>query len=387
MKAPVTPQVELAPQQLGIPEQIATRIIFFIIGLAVGAWAPLVPYAKERLNMEEGGLGLLLLCLGAGSLVMMPFTGMLAGRFGCRVVITVASLFTCASLPFLATASHPISLGLALFVFGAAVGSADVAVNIQAVAVEKASGRALMSGFHGLYSLGGILGAAGTTGLLTLQLTPLLATFCVVGLVLALLAAFAKNLLGYASQNKEPLFVMPRGKIIFIGLLCFIVFLAEGSVLDWSALFLSSRRGMSPTQAGLGYAAFATAMTLGRLTGDRIVVALGDVKVILFGGLCAAAGFLLAVLTVSPITSLIGFILVGLGASNIVPVLFTAAGKQTSMPAGLAISSITTIGYAGILAGPAFIGFIARLSSLEVTFAMVAVLLLIVAASAKPVTR
>lgn len=378
------PAVSLQP---GIAEQISTRVAFFIAGFAVGAWAPLVPYAKSRMGLEEGTLGLLLLCLGAGSLLTMPITGILANRFGCRVVITLASLFVCASLPLLATVSSSMALALALFLFGASVGTVDVAVNIQAVVVEKASDRALMSGFHGLYSLGGIVGAAGVSWLLTLGISPLVSTLAVGVIVIILLVGFAKNLLGTVHENQGPLFAMPRGKIAFIGALCFIVFLAEGSMLDWGALFLTSQRGVSPAHAGLGYAAFATAMTLGRLTGDRIVARLGDTRVILFGGLCAAAGFLLAVLVPSAITSILGFTLIGLGASNIVPVLYTAAGKQTIMPVGLAISSITTIGYAGILAGPAFIGFIARLSSLQVTFAMVAALLVVVAASAKPVTR
>jgi predicted MFS family arabinose efflux permease len=201
------------------------------------------------------------------------------------------------------------------------------------------------------------------------------------------MVCFGRNLLGYGGQHSDPLFVWPRGKVLFIGILCFIVFLSEGSMLDWSAVFLTSRRGMDPAQAGIGYAAFAVAMTAGRLSGDRVVQALGGGKIILWGGLCAAAGFLLAVLTPGVPGTLAGFTLVGLGASNIVPVLFTAAGAQKAMPVGLAVSAITTIGYAGILAGPAFIGFIARMSSLELSFALIAALLLAVSASARAVAR
>jgi predicted MFS family arabinose efflux permease len=380
----ISPQVERT--RPGVAEQISTRVAFFIAGVGMAAWAPLVPYAKERMSLEEGALGLLLLFLGVGSMITMPITGVLAGRFGCRVVIAIASLFICLALPLLAMAPNPVALAFALFLFGASVGTVDVAVNIQAIIVEKASGRSMMSGFHGLFSLGGIIGAGGVSGLLTLGLSPVLAILCVSALIFLMIALFGKNLLDYGSETKDPLFVVPRGKVVFIGVLCFIVFLAEGAMLDWSAIFLTSRRGLEEAQGGLGYAAFAVAMTLGRLTGDRIVSYLGNAKVLLFGGLCASLGFLLTVVISSPLASIIGFTLIGLGASNIVPVLFTAAGNQKIMPVSLTVSAIVTIGYAGILIGPAFIGFVARSSSLDVSFAIVAAALLLVAASAKRVT-
>ncbi|MBW8807822.1 MAG: MFS transporter, partial [Lysobacter sp.] len=143
---------------IGAVERLSTRIAFFIAGLAMAAWAPLVPYAKARTGVDDGTLGLLLLALGAGSLVTMPLTGAIAGRYGCRRVILLASAVVCASLPLLAHFSDVPSMALTLFVFGAAIGSIDVAINIQAVIVEKASGRALMSGFHGFFSVGGIAG-------------------------------------------------------------------------------------------------------------------------------------------------------------------------------------------------------------------------------------
>ena len=139
--------------------------------------------------------------------------------------------------------------------------------------------------------------------------------------------------------------------MIFIGALCFLSFLAEGAILDWSALLLTVEQGLDASRGGLGYAAFAIAMTVGRLTGDRVVRALGGKRVLLLGGVCGAAGFFLSVLAPSVPLALMGFVLIGLGASNVVPILFTAAGNQKAMPASLAISAVTTLGYAGILAG------------------------------------
>lgn len=364
-------------------EQWATRGVFLVAGIAMAAWAPLVPFAKARVGVEDGTLGLLLLCLGLGSIVAMPITGVLASRFGCRAIIVASAIAVAVVLPFLAVVDTVPGLAIALALFGASVGTVDVAINIQAVMVEKDSGRNMMSGFHGLFSLGGIIGAGGVSLLLGQGVAPLAATLAISAMLVVLLAASFQGLLSYGNREAgdTPLFVVPKGIVIFIGLLCFLVFLGEGAILDWSALFLIGTHQVDPAQAGFGYTMFAIAMTAGRLAGDRIVKTLGGMKVVVAGGLVAAAGFLLAVLAPAQPLAFIGFLLVGIGASNIVPVLFTAAGKQTRMPASLAIAAITTLGYAGILAGPAAIGFVAQHWSLSMAFLLVAVGLIFVAVS------
>ncbi|VVO39033.1 MFS transporter [Pseudomonas fluorescens] len=364
-------------------EQMSTRIAFFIAGFGIAAWAPLVPYAKARAGLDEGTLGLLLLCLGVGSMIAMPLAGVLASRFGCRRVMTAGTLLICLALPLLATVSSIPLLIAALFMFGAGLGSVDSTVNLQAVIVERASGKTMMSGFHGLFSLGGIVGAAGVSALLGLGMSPLGAMLVVIVLLLLALFKAAPHLLPYGSESTGPAFAVPHGVVLFIGILCFIVFLAEGAVLDWSAVFLTSERNLDAAYAGLGYAAFALTMTAGRLTGDAIVQRLGAKRVIIIGGLTAAAGLLLATLAPAWEAALVGYALVGAGCSNIVPVLYTAVGKQKVMPENIAVPAITTLGYAGILAGPAVIGFIAHGSSLSIAFGLIAVLLLAVAASGK----
>jgi predicted MFS family arabinose efflux permease len=364
-------------------DAFSTRLVFLIVGFGTAAWAPLVPFVKARTGIDEGVLGLLLLCLGGGSIVTMPLAGALTSRFGCRRVIVVASLGLCLTLPVLAWASSLPLLVAALAIFGGAVGAVDVSANIQAIIVERESGRSLMSGFHGFYSLGGIAGAVGMTGLLGAGAPPVVAAVVVVALCLATLAIAAPHLLPYGSQGEGPAFAFPRGVVWFLGILCFILFLTEGSVLDWSAVFLSSVRGMAKAYAGLGYAAFALTMTVGRLTGDRIVQRFGGGNIILFGGLCAAAGFALATLVGSWPVALIGYALVGAGCSNIVPVLFSGVGRQTDMPQSVGVPAITTLGYAGILIGPATIGFVARVASLPVAFMILVVMLIGVAASGR----
>ncbi|AZC32202.1 MFS transporter [Pseudomonas chlororaphis] len=375
-----TSQQQISPGRL---EQMATRIAFFIAGFGIAAWAPLVPYAKARAGLDEGTLGLLLLCLGVGSILAMPIAGVLAGRFGCRRVMAAGSLLICLALPLLATVSTVPLLIAGLFMFGAGLGTVDSTVNLQAVIVERASGRPMMSGFHGLFSLGGIVGAAGVSAMLGLGLSPLGATLVVVALLVVALLKAAPHMLPYGSQSSGPAFAVPHGVVLFIGCLCFVVFLAEGAVLDWSAVFLSAERQVDAAYAGLGYAAFALTMTVGRLTGDTIVHKLGAKRVIVMGGSVAAAGLLLATLAPAWEAALVGYALVGVGCSNIVPVLYTAVGKQTLMPEAIAVPAITTLGYAGILAGPALIGFIAHGSSLSIAFGLIAVMLIGVAASGK----
>jgi predicted MFS family arabinose efflux permease len=364
-------------------EQLSTRIVFFIAGFVMAAWAPLVPFAKARAAIDDGVLGLILLCLGVGSIVTMPLSGALAARFGCRLVIAASTVLLCLTLPLLATVATLPLLVAVVLVFGAGVGALDVAINIQAIIVERASGRPMMSGFHGQFSLGGIAGAAGVTALLGAGSSPPAATLCVSIATIALLAMAVLHLLPYGARREGPTFAVPHGVVLFIGVLCFVAFLTEGAVLDWSAVFLTSARGMETSYAGVGYAAFALTMTIGRLTGDRIVQRFGGANVIVFGGLCAALGFTLAALAPFWQPALLGYALVGVGCSNVVPVLFTSVGRQTVMPEHVAVPAITTLGYAGILAGPAVIGFVAHAASLPTAFLMLAIALLGVAAGGR----
>lgn len=356
-------------------QKSSTRWAFFIAGFGMAAWAPLVPFAKARAALSEGSLGLLLLCLGAGSLVTLPIAGALAARFGCRRVIVAASLLICLMLPLLTVFSTWTSLAIALALFGAGLGSMDCTINLQSVIVEKNSDTPLMSGFHGLFSVGGIVGAAGVSLLLAIGASPLLAALVAVAIIIAALLKCARDLLPFGSSSSGPAFAMPHGVVLLIGAICFILFLAEGAMLDWSAVFLVESKQLASAHSGIGYVAFACAMTLGRLTGDVIVHKVGRRRVVLLGSLTAAAGLALATLSPSWQWALVGFTLVGIGCSNVVPVMFSQIGKQTVMPEHVAIPAVSTLGYTGILLGPAFIGFIAHGSSLAVALLVLAALL------------
>ncbi len=361
----------------------ATRAAFFLPGFATAAWAPLVPFAKHRTGLDEGSLGLVLLCLGAGSLLAMPIAGMLAARHGCRAVMIATLVMVIATLPLLAVAPSPLTLGLVLFVFGAGVGACDCVMNMQAIMVERDSGRPMMSGFHAFYSIGGAVGAGAMTALLAVHLPPWLVCLLASAVMAALLALSLPHWRTDKAPSDAPMFAVPHGVVLAIGVLCFVAFLAEGSVLDWSAVFLHEVQQVDPSRAGLGYLAFAIAMTVTRLVGDGVVARLGRHRSILIGSLVAASGFALATFATWMPLALCGYALVGLGCANIVPALFSMAGNQKVMPESLAIPAITTLGYAGVLAGPALIGFVAQASSLVFAFSAVAVTLVLVGLCAR----
>jgi len=360
-----------------------TRLVFFVVGFIAAAWACLVPFAKANTDVNEGTLGLLLLCLGVGSILAMPVAGALSTRYGCRVVLAASSLVACAALPLLVMVSSAQVLAVILFVFGAALGSADCVMNVQAVIVGRASEKPLMSGFHAFYSLGGIGGAASISILLTLGATPLNSTLAAVAVMVLALSVAYPALLPYGNPAEGPSFAIPRGVVLFLGVLCFIVFLVEGSMLDWSAVLMTEQGGTGPAQSGFAFASFSLAMALGRLIGDRVVAKIGRRPVVAGGGLLAAGGIALATVVSIREVALFGYALVGVGCSNIVPVLFTAVGRQKTMPQAVAVPAITTLGYAGILTGPAGIGFIAQHSNLSVAFFVVATLMVAVAVSSR----
>ena len=355
--------------------RLATRLAFLIAGFGLACWAPLVPFAKARLGVDDGVLGILLLCLGLGSVAAMLATGMLSARYGSKPIIIAGGLGLALTLPILTIASTPFTLGITLAVFGAALGSLDVAMNIHAVEVEKGAGRPLMSGFHALFSIGGFIGSLLVTLLLSVHAGPLVATLLSSALMVVAMVVAWPRLLKTVPSEDAPLFAIPRSFVLLLAVLAAITFLVEGAILDWSALLLTTQGRVEASHGGLGYMLFAIAMTVGRLAGDTITAKLGDRAIMLWGGLVAVAGFVVLLLSPIAILALSGFLLIGLGASNIVPVLFRKGGTQTVMPAGLAVAAITMCGYAGVLIGPASVGFVANHIGLSNSFWMLAILL------------
>ena len=361
-------------KEIGMREVHAARAFFFIGGFGTATWAPLVPLLRERLMVGDDVLGMLLLCIGVGSLLTMPLSGALAMRLGCRrVVMTAAVLF--ATILLLVSCVDTLSLAVPIvLIFGAVMGCIDVVVNIVAVLVEKGIGRRIMSGMHAFWSLGGFVGA-GLYGVWVglLGLTPFQSTAIAAGLILLLTAVFGRHLIPYGGGGGA-LLALPRGIIVFVGMTAFIAFLSEGAVMDWGGVYLTTVRGMDLALAGTGYSVFSAAMLMMRFLGDRVVQRIGALPVAVGGALLAFGGILLVMF--APVDALlyVGFFAIGIGSANIVPVFFSLMGRQNVMPVSAAVSAVSTMGYLGILAGPAAIGFVSSLTTLQTAFAMLAAL-------------
>ncbi|OWO79926.1 MFS transporter [Photorhabdus luminescens] len=353
---------------------MATRAAFFIAGFSLASWAPLIPLAKERLQLDNGAMGLLMLAFGIGSFIMMPMAGMLAARFGCRQIFTLCALIVLVMLPGLSVLPTPLTLACALFIFGAGIGAMDVVVNIHAVMVEKMARRPIMSGFHALFSLGGIAGAGSVSALLSVGISPLQVMAMAVLLIILLLLPVWNGLLNEAEAGNTPFFAVPHGIVILLGFLCFVAYIMEGSMLDWSGILLTSVHNISSHQAGIGYTLFAIAMASGRFLGDKIIALYGHRRVFISSALLATSGFILIYSASTAIMLGLSFLMIGAGLSNIAPMLFTASGQQKIMPDSLAVAAVSTMGYSGILLGPALIGGLAYIVTLHGAFACIALL-------------
>ena len=367
-------------KEIGMCEVHAARAFFFIGGFGTATWAPLVPLLRERLMVGDDVLGMLLLCIGVGSLLTMPLSGALAMRLGCRRVVMTASILFAAIL-LLVSCVDALSLAVPIvLIFGAVMGCIDVVVNIVAVLVEKGIGRRIMSGMHAFWSLGGFAGA-GLYGVWVglLGLTPFQSTAIAAGLILLLTVVFGRHLIPYGGGGGA-LLALPRGIIVFVGMTAFIAFLSEGAVMDWGGVYLTTVRGMDLALAGTGYSVFSAAMLTMRFLGDRVVQRIGALSVAVGGALLAFGGILLVMF--APVDALlyVGFFAIGIGSANIVPVFFSLMGRQNVMPVSAAVSAVSTMGYLGILAGPAAIGFVSSLTTLQTAFAMLAVLSILQAA-------
>ena len=371
--------MSLRPQSMFLMHILATRAGFFLTGLGLAVWAPLVPYVHARIPMSETTFGLLLLSVGFGSLCCMPLTALFTGRLGIRRTVTGAALVLATSLCGIIFVNQLWLMALVLFAFGGSMGVLDIALNVQGLAVESRAGRSMMAGFHGMFSLGTISGALLVTLLLMAGVSPVLSPLLAVTSILLLLVWSWPGLMPRKTRNQSGGRHWPNLAIVLVGLMCFIVYLAEGAILDWSALFLVDYRGLPAASGGLGYAAFALMITLGRFLGDSLTARLGRVRMIGLGGLIAAGGLLLGLATPHWLFSLLGYGLCGLGCANVSPLLISSLNHQKHMPPHLAVTAATTIGFAGVLAGPAMMGVVAQHSSLAHAFGMVATGLLLVA--------
>ncbi len=357
--------------------RLAVLGVFFVNGVVIGTWVVRIPAIKEKLGLGEGLLGVALLGAAVGALVAMPLVGALVSRFGSRRVVGTAALALSLSLLTPALAPSLLLLVFALMMLGAANGGLDVAMNAQAVAVERGYGRPIMSSFHAAWSFGGLAGAA-FGGLLASQGVGPLPHFSTVAVLSALAFAVAyRSLLpsrADASEEGTPAFARPTRALLGLGIISFCVLLGEGAMGDWSAVYLDDTLKTGPGFAAAGYAAFSLSMAFGRLFGDKLTERLGPARLVRSCGALATVGLGVALAVGQPLVALVGFACAGAGFSIVFPTALSAAGRTGTMATGPALAAVSTAAYTGFLVGPPFIGFLAELTGLGTALYLVVTL-------------
>lgn len=365
----------------------ANRDAFLIIGCLESAWAPMVPYIKRGFDLNEAQLGMLLLCTGLGSVMALPVAGPLCKRYGAKRIVYANAMLLALSLAVVATNVSIWLTAAMLIMFGISTVQIDVAANVNGITLEERFHKNMMSGFHGGYSLGTLLGSGFMSLLLTMGMAILPAALLVLVFSLAYFFYGCRGLLRKGELDTAPhpavtkvsqskLYIPPL--VIVVGLLCFVLYSSEGAVMSWSAVFVNQERGVDLRYAGYFFTAFAVCMTIMRLSGNKIVNRFGARRVVVSGSIIVAAGFVIVSLVPSVAASMLGFAMIGIGEANIVPQLVSFAGRIKGMAVQNIISIITALGYSGILLGPVIIGFCAHTYGLAATFAGIGVVVMAV---------
>jgi fucose permease len=354
----------------------AVTIIFFLNGALFASWAARLPAIQAQHNLTKGELGIVLLGLSCGVITALALASGFISRYGSRLVTVVAGVLLACALPLLALMPNPLLLWGALFIFGAFMSTMDVAMNAQGVEVEKQRGQPTMSSLHAAFSIGGFFGAAVGAGMAGQNISPALhfSSMAVLAIGVTLWAGQSLLLIKPHKGGAGRIFQLPPRALLPLGVIAFCSTMGEGTMADWSAIYLEQIVQVSASTAALGFAVYSALMTVGRLAGDWLTQRLRADWLVRGGGAIATSGFLVAILLPQPVPVLFGFALVGAGLSIVIPLVFSAAGKMPNLPPGSGIAGVATIGYAGFLAGPPLIGAIAQVITLPAALLLIALM-------------
>ncbi|MDB6176105.1 MFS transporter [Paracoccus sp. Z330] len=360
-------------------QRVAVSALFFANGLMIGSWAPKLAVLIRRLGITEGTAGLVVLCLGLGSLVVMPVFGAMTARVGSRRAVWMASLLATPTLLLMTAAPGLVWVALAVFLFGGFLGGMDIAMNANAVVVERVQRRAIMSSCHGFWSLGGGVGA-GLGGMILAAWGEAGHAVLVTLLFLAVLALALPRLQQDApatDADKAPIKLPGTPLPYVLGVVALCCMVPEGAILDWGAVYLQRELGASLSLAGWGFAACAATMAVVRFLGDMLRNRFGAVSMMRFSALTGIAGLGVSGIAADPIVVILGFGLAGIGIANLMPIVVSAAGNLPGLAHGVGLSVVTMMGYSGILLAPGSIGFLAERHSFATIYLGLAFLLLI----------
>lgn len=365
--------------------RVAVSTYFVLTGFISASWIARIPAVADGLDLSTARLGTLLLFIGLGSILAFQIVGRLIERFGSARVATVFGVLCSLIVSGLAIAPNAAALGASLLLYGFTLGATDVAMNAQGVEVEKRFRITIMGSLHGFYSLGGLAGAALSAGVASagIGLVPHFLTLSLLS-VLVVLWAHTGQIVDAApdqaaARRKGPRFSLPPKSLQVLGVIAFCAALGEGAMADWSALFIHQDLGGSEGIAAFGFAAFSGAMLVGRFAGDRVIQRFGRVRVMRIAGIVSALGMLAGLLPGSIPAAILGFSILGIGLSVVIPIAYSAAGSTPGIPSGRAVAAVATIGYTGFLAGPPVLGWIAKLVTLQGALLLIAAALVVIA--------
>lgn len=367
------------PSQTNVPRskmRLAVASFYFCMGLSFASWASRIPDIKTKLHLSEAELGSILLALPMGQLLTMPVSGRLVTRYGSRNILSFAIILYAIELTNIGWATHVWQLALALFIFGVVGNMCNISVNTQGVLAEKIYERPIMTSFHGVWSIAGFTGALTGLLMMNLKLTPHQHFFIIAALVLIITFIARKYLIPGTSApaEKKKFFSKPDGILVRLGIIAFCCMAAEGTMFDWSGVYFKEVVEAPHSLIILGYTSFMIMMATGRFTGDRIIARIGRKKMLQVSGILISTGLLISVLLPYLITATIGFVIVGFGVSSVVPAVYSAAARSSKIAPGMALAAVSSISFLGFLLGPPLIGYIAQLSSLRYSFAVIAIL-------------
>jgi MFS family permease len=350
-----------------------TTGFFLLLGTVLGSWVARIPAVQHGLGLDDAQLGVALLSTSVGAILAMPATCWLVERWGNPRVVRGAATALCAALPLLPLAPSMPALMFALFIFGIGFGLLDVSMNVQAVAIEEGYERPIMSTFHGVFSIGGLLGAASAGLIAGAGVSPFPHLLAVALILLVLVAVASRPLLDVrAATEAVPVFAVPPRALLGLGLLAFCVLFGEGAVADWSAVYLANVLAATPAIAALGYGASSLAMAGMRFAGDALTLRFGAERLVRVGGLVAGLGMTGGLLIGTIPAAVIGFASVGAGLAVAFPIALGAGGRTPGLASGTAIGAVATAGYSGLLVGAPLIGFVSDRAGLPIGLALVA---------------
>ncbi len=360
--------------------------VFLLHGILIGSWVPHVPLAKDRLDVGPAVLGLALLAIAGGAVLAMPITGALINRFGsARMTLMTGLLF---GIAFYGPTLAPSLASFIVFglLMGAGIGSMDVSMNSHGIAVEKALRKPILSGLHGAFSIGAMIGAFGSAYLVDkfgpFNRVAFTSTAFIVTLFVASQFLLSSDIDKGLSGSH---FATPTKATIGLGLLCFLALMVEGSIMDWAAIMMRDKFVIDLAVAALAFGFYQGGMAVTRLAGDWCRQKFGAVSLVAISALFAAAGTAIALISPTPWLTFAAFTFAGLGVGNLAPVLFAGGGRLEPTAPGRGIAAVTTLGYAGFLAGPPLIGFAAQISTLPMALGLTVLASLIIAFFARGV--